>query len=69
MSLHYLVKYLRLNNHSAQEIIEENCHGRLSHRKTFKIFVWQNIHYLIHYQKNVHTSHIKNPIIDCTQLL
>jgi len=34
-----------------------------------KIFVWKNIHYLIHLQNDVHTSHIKNPIIDCTQLL
>ena len=52
MSLHCLVKYLCSNNHNAQEVIEANCHVRLSHWKNcFKTFVWYNIHYLIHQQK------------------
>jgi len=34
MSLHYIVKYLCSKNGSAQEVIEANCHIRLSHSKT-----------------------------------
>ena len=34
-------KISTFKNHSAQEVIEANCHVRLSHSKTvFKIFVW-----------------------------
>jgi len=54
MSLHYLVKCLCSNNRYAQEVIEANCHVRLSHSKK---------------QKDVHTSHIDNTILDCTELL
>jgi len=39
MLLHYLVKYLCSKNCHAQEVIEANCLVRLTHSKTFKIFV------------------------------
>ena len=50
MSLHYLVKYLCSVNHPAQKVIEANCHVRLSNSKNcFKIYAWENIHYLIQF--------------------
>jgi len=34
MLLHYIVKYLCSKNRHSQELIEANCHVRLSHSKT-----------------------------------
>jgi len=45
------------NNRPVQEVIEANCHLR-----PFKIFVWQNIYYLIRQQKDVHIGHINGCI-------
>jgi len=42
-----LVKYLCSKNRCAQKVNEANCHVRLSHLKTFEIFVSKNIYYLI----------------------
>ena len=47
MSLHYLVKYLCSKNRHAHEVIEANCHLRLSHssRAYFSVYYYTNVYY------------------------
>jgi len=43
MLLHYFVKYLCAGNRHAQEVIEANCHLRLSHSKTVLKYLFGKI--------------------------
>jgi len=63
------VKYLCSKNRRAQEIIEVNCHVRLSHPKTVLKYLFGKIRLFRLLTKRCSYQPYKNPMNDCTQLL